>query len=189
MLATRNPGKVREVQEAIADLDVQVITLDPTLPEVEETEPTFVGNALLKARAACAAMGHLALADDSGLVVDALNGEPGVYSARWAPTTDERNDKLLARLQGVPDPQRTARFVSAIAMVAPDGREAVVEGYLEGHIGHGRRGTGGFGYDPLFVLPDGRTLAELSIAEKNAISHRGKALMQARAKLAELLGR
>lgn len=187
VVATRNPGKVHEIEAALAALELQVVGLDPSLPEVVEGGQTFVDNARLKAWAACEAMGCSALADDSGLAVDALGGEPGVHSARWAPTEAERNARLLRELAGVPAAQRTARFVSAIVVCTRDGGEVAVQGTCEGLIGLAPRGTGGFGYDPLFVLPDGRTMAELTTAEKNAVSHRGKALAQVMGALATLL--
>ena len=187
VVATRNPGKVTEINAALAGLALAVTGLDPALPEVEETGATFIENARLKARAARNGTGCSALADDSGLVVDVLGDAPGVHSARWAPSTAERNARLVRELAGVPAPQRTARFVSAIVICTRGGREVVVEAACEGSIGLAPRGTGGFGYDPLFVLPDGHTMAELSLSEKNAISHRGKALEQAVQALAALL--
>ena len=177
MLSTGNAGKAGELARLL-DLEIEALDLD-----VDETGSTFAENALLKARAA-AATGTWGLGDDSGLAVSALGGEPGVRSARWAgPSDADRNAALLARLSGVAD--RRAAFVCALAAVAPDGRELIAEGRLEGAIGLEPAGDGGFGYDPIFVLPDGRSLAELTRDEKNAISHRGEA---ARA-LRELLSR
>ncbi len=143
---------------------------------VEETGDTFEANALLKARAYGAASGLPTLADDSGIVVDALNGAPGVYSARYAATAEARNAKLLKGLEGVPQVQRTARFVAVIALVMPEGITITSEGHVEGYVADAPRGTNGFGYDPVFLLDDGRAFAELPTAEKNLISHRGRAL-------------
>lgn len=181
LFATRNRGKLAELRALVAPHGIEVDSLDDVdAPgEVEEDGETFTANAEKKARAALAATGLPALADDSGLEVDALDGAPGVRSARYAgPGQDDaaNNAKLLAALAGVPDARRTARFRCALAFVDGAGTLTVAEGTLEGRIGHAPRGAGGFGYDPLFLLPDGRTLAELSAAEKNAISHRGQAL-------------
>lgn len=188
VLASKNAGKIRELQSLLSDSGIAVTGLDPSMPDVEETGASFEENALIKARAACAVTGLPALGEDSGLAVDALGGEPGIHSARWVPGTDaDRMYALLERLKGIPDENRSGRYVSCIALVMPDGREAVVRGELEGRIGHEPRGTGGFGYDPAFVLPDGRTTAELTMAQKNAISHRGKALQKALVLLPQLL--
>lgn len=181
LFATRNRGKLAELRALVAPHGIEVDSLDDVdAPgEVEEDGETFTANAEKKARAALAATGLPALADDSGLEVDALDGAPGVRSARYAgPGQDDaaNNAKLLAALASVPDARRTARFRCALAFVDAAGTLTVAEGTLEGRIGHAPRGAGGFGYDPLFLLPDGRTLAELSAAEKNAISHRGQAL-------------
>ncbi len=188
VLASKNPGKIRELKALLAASGIEVVGLDPDTPDVKETGTTFEENALIKARAACAATGLPALGEDSGLVVDALGGEPGVRSARWVPGTDaDRMYALLERLKGIPEGERTARYVSCIAIVTPSGREAVVRGELEGRIGFEPRGTGGFGYDPVFVLPSGRTTAEITMEEKNAISHRGRALAKALKLLPEML--
>lgn len=182
VLATRNPGKVRELASMLSDTGIQVFSLDAFTgaPEVEETGRTFAENALLKALSAALHTGLVALADDSGLEVDALDGRPGVYSARFAgpdATDEDNNRKLLALLQGVPAERRTARFRSAVALADPQGRTRVVHGAYEGVILAEPRGTGGFGYDPLFLSPaHGLTLAELPLQEKNRISHRGQAL-------------
>lgn len=181
LFATRNRGKLAELRALVAPHGIEVDSLDDVdAPgEVEEDGETFTANAEKKARAALAATGLPALADDSGLEVDALDGAPGVRSARYAgPGQDDaaNNAKLLAALASVPDARRTARFRCALAFVDAAGTLTVAEGTLEGRIGQAPRGAGGFGYDPLFLLPDGRTLAELSAAEKNAISHRGQAL-------------
>ena len=149
------------------------------LEEVEETGSTFEENAELKAAAACRQTGLPAVADDSGLQVDALNGAPGVFSARYAgegATDADRNNKLLLEMSGIPDEKRSARFVSAICCVFPSGDKVYARGECEGKIGYEPKGENGFGYDPLFVVSDGRTYAQLSDEEKDAISHRGNAL-------------
>jgi XTP/dITP diphosphohydrolase len=194
IVATRNPGKLREIQALLADLPVRVVPLPEDAPEVEETADTFAGNAELKARAAAGHGGANAwsLADDSGLEVDALNGAPGVYSARYAGpgATDEANvEKLLAELHGVPDEARTARFRCAMALLAPDGRLWIVDGTCGGRITFAPRGTNGFGYDPVFLLPHlGCTMAELPPEEKNRLSHRAQALAKVAELLCDLLG-
>ena len=186
VLATQNPGKVREFAELLvtAGLHARVIGLrEAGVSAPEETGTTFRENAVLKARHAAATSGQLALADDSGLEVDGLNGAPGVYSARYAgPNADDEanRQKLITALEAVPDAARTARFRCALAIAGPDGAVEVVEGVCEGTISIEPRGTNGFGYDPLFVLPErGQTMAELTPAEKNAISHRARATVLA----------
>jgi XTP/dITP diphosphohydrolase len=177
VVASKNPDKIAEVEAVLADLDPPVIVIPGHVwADIEETEDTLGGNALLKARAVCLATGHAAVADDTGLEVDALGGAPGVHTARFAgpdATYADNVEKLLADLRGVRD--REARFRSAIAIVTPAGEEMVVEGVLEGTITLSARGSGGFGYDPVFAV-DERTLAEISTDEKNRISHRGLAL-------------
>ncbi|GLZ08631.1 non-canonical purine NTP pyrophosphatase [Actinomadura sp. NBRC 104412] len=186
VLASRNKSKIAELERILSGQGVEVVGLDgfPDAPEVPETELTFEGNALLKARAIAAATGLPAVADDSGLCVDALNGMPGVLSARWSgrfgdasPDKDEANLRLvLDQLAEVPDEHRGAHFVAAAALVVPSGAEHVVEGRMHGRIIRAPRGTGGFGYDPIFVPDDEtRTSAELTPEEKDAISHRGRA--------------
>jgi XTP/dITP diphosphohydrolase len=193
LLATANQGKVKELAEMLRDEKVTILSLGdfPGLPEIEENGQTFADNALIKARTAAAYTGLLTIADDSGLEVDALNGAPGVYSARYAgePKDDERNiDKLFSELQGVPPEKKTGRFRCCLALVSPDGREFLTEGSVEGLILSERRGEGGFGYDPVFFLPAlGKTMAELSLEEKNTLSHRGRALAKAVPVLQELL--
>jgi XTP/dITP diphosphohydrolase len=190
VLATRNRGKLAELRRILAGLDVALLSAaDAGVGEVEETGSTFAENALLKARAAVAATGLPCVADDSGLEVDALDGEPGVRSARYAGQhgDDEANLRLvLERLRG--EQRREARFVCCAALVTPDGREQVVQGELHGRIAERPLGSGGFGYDPVFV-PAGehRTAAELTPAEKDAISHRGRAFRTLRPAVAELL--
>jgi len=201
VLATRNPKKLAELRRILdeAGPGVTVLGLDevPAYPEPAETERTFEGNALIKARAAAERTGHAALADDSGIEVDALNGMPGVRSARWAGpgASDAENLALLLRqVDDVPAPERTARFVCAMALVIPaqeacDEVEYVVRATLEGRLGREARGTHGFGYDPAFVA-DGhtRTNGELDPAEKDAISHRGQAVRRMAAIIADLRG-
>ncbi|GAA2670976.1 MULTISPECIES: RdgB/HAM1 family non-canonical purine NTP pyrophosphatase [Actinosynnema] len=182
LLASRNAKKLRELKRIVAAEGIEVLGLDdvPEFPEAPETAPTFEGNALAKARDAHAATGLPAVADDSGISVDALNGMPGVLSARWAGAhgDDAANLELvLGQLRDVPDERRGAAFVSAVAYVAADGSEVVVRGEWRGTIIREARGANGFGYDPIF-RPDGLevTSAELSAEEKDALSHRGKAL-------------
>ncbi len=193
LLATTNPGKLREFRDIFADLPCTLTTLDEQgiTMDVEETGATFTENALLKARAYSRASGLLTLADDSGLEIDALGGEPGVRSARW-PTADmpyaERFRLILARLDGLPPEQRTARFRCVIALSQPDGWDEIVEGVVEGIIADAPRGENGFGYDPIFLVPAlGRTMAELPPEEKHRISHRGRAARAAREVLMRLI--
>ncbi|HEY7049888.1 MAG TPA: RdgB/HAM1 family non-canonical purine NTP pyrophosphatase [Jatrophihabitantaceae bacterium] len=183
LLATRNAKKLDELRRILAPLvEVDVIGLDdvPPYDEVPETGDTFADNALLKAREAAAHTGLISVADDSGIAIDALNGMPGVLSARWAGTRkdDAANLQLvLEQLADVPDDRRGGAFVCAAALVTPDGAETVVEGRMPGHVIREPRGSNGFGYDPIFVA-DGHDLTngELPPAEKDGISHRGKAL-------------
>ncbi len=185
LLATRNKGKVRELQELLLPLNIKVLTLDEVgpIPDIEEDGDSFAANALKKARETSKESGYICLADDSGLVVDALDGQPGIYSARFAgenATDEENNNKLLSLLTDVEEKERTARFVCAIAICSPQGKFATVEGICEGRIDFAPQGTGGFGYDPLFI-PTGysSSFGELSSAQKHQISHRGEALKKA----------
>lgn len=182
MLATRNRGKLREILALLDGLDLSLRTIDELAPDAElrEDEATFEENALAKARQAAAATGRPAIADDSGLEVWALDGAPGVHSARYGglPSDDARNNaKLLAALAGVPPAKRSARFRCVAAYVDPKAAlEIVRSGACEGEILETPRGRDGFGYDPLFLVPHlGRTMAELPLAEKNALSHRAAA--------------
>lgn len=183
LLATKNQKKLAEMQRILEPLGVEVLSeaqLDSPLPEVEETGTTFLENARLKAQSACQATGIAAVADDSGLCVDALGGAPGVYSARYAGGHGDdkaNNDKLLKELDGLPAEKRTARFVCSICCVFPDGDEITAMGECHGHIGFAPEGDGGFGYDPLFLTEKG-CFGRLSPAEKDAVSHRGAALRQ-----------
>ncbi len=182
VFATGNMNKLREIKEILADLDVEVLSMKEAGVDIDIVEDgkTFEENAFIKARAVCKASGHLALADDSGLEVDALGKEPGIYSARYMgedTSYDIKNQNIIDRLEGVPDEERTARFVCAMAAVFPDGAEKSFVKTMEGRIGYKIAGENGFGYDPIFYLPEyGKTSAEISPEEKNAISHRGKAL-------------
>jgi XTP/dITP diphosphohydrolase len=196
VLATHNPGKLAELRRILAAsrVTVDVADLDeyPDMPEVAETGSTFEENALLKARAVAARTGLPAVADDSGLCADALNGMPGVLSARWSGRhgDDEANLRLLlAQLTDVPAGRRAAHFYCAAALVLPSGAEHVTEGAVYGWLTDAPRGTNGFGYDPIFV-PDsaGVTTAEMSAEDKDAISHRGKALRALAPIIAALLG-
>lgn len=195
VLATRNSGKIDELRRILADADpgIELVGTEAfaALPEIAETGTTFADNALLKARAVSQHTGLPAVADDSGLCVDALNGMPGILSARWSGRhgDDEANlDLVLAQLADVPAQRRGAAFVCAAAVHLPDGRERVVEGRLAGRLLLERRGSNGFGYDPIFV-PDGSraTTAEMASAEKDAISHRGEAFRALAPVLADLL--
>jgi XTP/dITP diphosphohydrolase len=179
VVATGNPGKLVELRELVGDLDLELRALaDLGLPSPEETGATFAENAELKARVAAVAAKAWALGDDSGLCVDALGGGPGLHSARYAATDEERRARLLRELAGVPPERRGAHFFCAAALCAPDGRIFRAEGRVDGSIATAPRGTNGFGYDPLFlpVETPGRTLAELPSLEKNRLSHRGRAL-------------
>jgi XTP/dITP diphosphohydrolase len=192
VVSSSNHGKLAEIRSTL-DFPGWRFTaageLDAEWPSPDETGDTFEANARIKALAARDRFGFAALADDSGLEVDALDGEPGVYSSRYAgpcATDAENNSRLLLALQEVPEAERTARFRCTIVFIADDGTETVAQGTCEGRIGLERRGEHGFGYDPIFY-PDaaqGRTMAELTLAEKNAISHRGAALRDLRSKLA-----
>ena len=184
VFATGNAGKIREISAIMADTGMEVVSMKDAgiRIEVEENGSTYEENALIKARAAAslAGDGDVVMADDSGLEIDYLGKEPGIYSARYLGKDTSyrvKNANLIRRLEGVPDEQRTARFVCAIAAVLPDGRELTVRAAIEGRIGYEERGINGFGYDPIFYVPEfQKTTAELTEAEKNEVSHRGKAL-------------
>ena len=189
---TRNAGKVREIRLALADLPFEVGGIpDEGLADVEETGVTFSENAILKARYYAQHTGEYCLADDSGLEVDALDGAPGVYSARYSgegATDAANNQKLLLAMQEVPVEKRTARFRSVLALAGPDGSLLLADGTCEGIILTEPKGDGGFGYDPLFWMPERqKTLAEMTVHEKNAISHRGNALKVLKQKLQKQL--
>ena len=197
VLATRNQGKIiefRRILEALAPGEIELVGVDqfPDLVDVDETGSTFEENSLLKARYTCLATGLPAIADDSGLCVDALNGDPGIYSARWAGEhgNDQANlEKVLDQLKDVPDEKRTAHFMCVASLVLPDGREKVAEGRFEGHILHAPVGENGFGYDPIFQ-PLGLSIssAQMSAEEKDLVSHRGKSLRSIAPHVIQLLG-
>jgi XTP/dITP diphosphohydrolase len=194
LIATRNNKKKKELQSILGEWDVKLLTLDDieAIPEIEEDGTSFQENAIKKARVSAELSGYITLADDSGLVVDALGGAPGIYSARFAgPEANDadNNRKLLDLMKGIKEGERTARFICVIAVAAPTGLVKTVEGICEGKIGTDGRGQGGFGYDPLFI-PEGfhKTFAELGDDEKNRISHRGRALQEAKYLLQTVLG-
>lgn len=182
IFATSNQDKMREIREILADMDVEVVSMKEAgiHADIVENGSTFEENAVIKARTICEMTGEITLADDSGLEIDYLNKEPGIYSARYMGEDTSyhiKNAKLIERLEGVPDEKRTARFVCAIAAAFPDGSVKTVRAAMEGRIGYKESGENGFGYDPIFYLPEyGCTSAEISMEEKNKISHRGKAL-------------
>lgn len=189
IFATGNQGKMREIREIIGDMEAEVLSMKEAgiEPSIEENGSTFVENAVIKAQAAAAALPMddglrdcVVMADDSGLEIAYLQGEPGVYSARYLGEEtpfDVKSADLLRRMADVPEAERNARFVCAIAAVFPDGEVVTTQGMIEGRIGYELRGNNGFGYDPIFYLPElGRTAAELTDEEKNQISHRSKAL-------------
>ncbi len=186
VIATSNKNKIVEIREkfsSIKGLEIVPLSDYKDLPDIVEDADTFQGNALKKARVIRDFTGEISLADDSGLVVDALNGEPGVYSARYGgenATDIDRYKLVLEKMRGVSPEKRGARFVCAIAMALPDGREFVTDGSCEGVISTEPAGSGGFGYDPVFYIPELKaTMAEISLEQKNRISHRGRALESA----------
>lgn len=197
IFATGNRGKMREVRKILANLKIEgeeteILSMKEAGVDIEITEDgaSFEENAVIKAKAVSEVVpGAIVLADDSGLQIDYLNGEPGIYSARYLGEDTSyhvKNANLLARLEGVAEEKRTARFVCAIAAAMPDGRVDTATGIIEGRIGYEEKGEGGFGYDPIFYVPEfGKTTAELSEDEKNAVSHRGKALRAIRERLEE----
>lgn len=182
IFATGNENKMIEIREILGDLPLEIQSMKQAgiSADIVEDGTSFEENALIKAREVCRLAGEMVLADDSGLEIDYLNGEPGIYSARYLGEDTSyriKNQNLIDRLQGVPDEKRTARFVCAIAAAFPDGKEFVVRGTIEGIIGYEERGENGFGYDPIFYLPEkGVSTAEIPPEEKNSISHRGNAL-------------
>lgn len=193
VFATGNAGKMREIREILADMDLEVVSMAEIGADItiEENGTTFEENAAIKARAVGKVCGEIVLADDSGLEVDYLNKEPGIYSARYMGEDTSysiKNANIIKRLEGVPEEKRTARFVCAIAAVFPDGEEVVTHGEIEGWIDYEEKGSNGFGYDPIFFVPEfGRTTAELSDEEKNSVSHRGRALRKMKDELRKRL--
>ena len=182
VFATANEGKVKEIKEILKDFPIEVLSMKEMgiTANIEEDGTTFEENSLIKARAISKLTGLPALADDSGLEVDYLNGEPGIYSARYLGRDtdyDYKNNYIINKLSDAKEGERSARFVCVISLVLPDGREFVERGVVEGLIGYEQKGENGFGYDPIFYLPEyGKPSAELSPEEQNKISHRGKAL-------------
>lgn len=182
VFATGNAGKIKEIQMIMADTGMEVISMKEAgiNVDIEENGSTYEENALIKARAVAAFTNDIVMADDSGLEVDALNKEPGVFSARYLGEDTPysiKNAEIIKRLDGVPKEKRSARFVCAIAAVLPDGRELTTRATIEGRIGYEEKGSNGFGYDPIFYVPQfEKTTAELTEQQKNEISHRGKAL-------------
>ena len=196
IFATGNAGKLREVKVILADLGMEVLSMKEAgvTAEAEENGATFIENAIIKARDIAARVPDaIVMSDDSGLVVDALDGEPGIYSARYLGEDTPysiKNANIISHLEGIPMEERTARFVCAIAAVLPDGNVLTTQETIEGYIGYEERGNGGFGYDPIFMVPEyGCSTAELSADAKNAISHRGKALKAMKLKLSEAMGK
>ncbi|MBE5859411.1 MAG: XTP/dITP diphosphatase [Butyrivibrio sp.] len=193
VFATGNKDKMREIKQILGNLPVEIISMKEAGIDIdiEENGTTFEENALIKAKAVADRCDAIVLADDSGLEIDCLGKEPGVYSARYLGRETpypEKNAIILDRIKDVEDKDRSARFVCAIAAVLPDGRDLVVRGTMEGMIGHEIAGENGFGYDPIFFLPEyGKTSAQLSPDEKNAVSHRGKALRMMADRLSEIL--
>jgi XTP/dITP diphosphohydrolase len=186
ILATKNQGKIRELRLLLEGIGYEIVSLAdlPPCPLPPEGDRSYGENALAKARAVSEEFRAIALSDDSGLEVDALGGRPGIMSARYGGeglTSNEQCLKLLAELEGVPPTRRTARFRAVVALAAPNGDHALTEGVLEGVIGEGLRGEGGFGYDPVFFLSElGLTLAQVDLATKNRLSHRARAVLKAR---------
>ncbi len=193
IFATKNEGKVKEIKQILSDMDVEVLSMLEAGIDIDVVEDgvTFEENAVKKAETIRKRSGLLCLADDSGLEIDFLHGAPGVYSARYLGVDtpyDYKNNKIIEMLAGVPEEKRTARFVSVIAASFPDGSVLSTKGVIEGIIAHEPKGENGFGYDPIFYVPEyGRTTAEMPMELKNKISHRGQALEAMKEKLKELL--
>lgn len=189
IFATGNEGKMHEIRQILGDMDVKILSMKEAgiSADIIEDGSTFEENAIIKAKAVAAMTSHIVLADDSGLEIDYLNKEPGIYSARYMGENisyDIKNANLIGRLEGVEDEKRTARFVCAIAAALPDGEVITAQGIVEGRIAYEPVGENGFGFDPIFYLPEyGCTTAQLSEEEKNSISHRGRALRAMKQKL------
>ena len=192
VIATKNKGKAKDFEALFHPFGFEVVTMFDVAPdlEIEETGTTFEENAKLKAETLANLLGKIVIADDSGLMVDALNGEPGVYSARYAGDHDDEANmlKLLANMKDVPEQERTARFCCSLAIAGPNMETKTVFGTCEGVIAHEKKGTNGFGYDPVFYVPAlEKHMAELTADEKGAISHRGNAIRKLALQLAEIL--
>lgn len=193
VFATGNAGKMREIREILSDMDMDIVSMKEMGIDIEidENGDTFEENAVIKAKAVAKICGEIVLADDSGLEIDYLNKEPGIYSARYMGEETPysvKNANLIERLSGVPDEERSARFVCAIAAAFPGGEVITAHGEVEGRIDYKEKGTNGFGYDPIFYIPGfGKTTAELSESEKNSISHRGQALNRIKEELRKRL--
>ena len=194
IFATGNEGKMREIRRIMEDLDVEILSLKEAgiQADIVENGNSFEENAVIKAKTVCGLTNEVVLADDSGLEIDYLNGEPGIYSARYMGEDTSyriKNQNLIDRLAGVPQEKRTARFVCAVAAAYPDGTVKTARGTMEGIIGYEERGENGFGYDPIFLVPSlNKTTAQLTLEEKNEISHRGKSLKAMKDLLKEKLG-
>lgn len=192
IFATGNEGKMKEIRMILGDLDYEILSMKEAgiSADIIEDGKTFEENAMIKAKAISKLANCLVLADDSGLEVDYMDKQPGIYSARWMgedTSYDIKNKKIIENLEGVPEEKRTARFVCAVAAAFPDGRVITKRGTIEGIIGYEQRGENGFGYDPIFFLPEyGKTTAELPVEEKNKISHRGRALEQIKEELKKM---
>ena len=192
IFATGNEDKMREIRMILADLNIPIVSMKEAgiSAEIEENGDSFEANAVIKAKAVMELSGEVVMADDSGLQIDYLDGAPGIYSARFMgedTSYDVKNAALLKKLEGVPDEKRTARFVCAIACALPDGRVLTSHGTMEGRIGYEIKGENGFGYDPIFFLPEyACTSAEIPPEKKNELSHRGKALRAMKAELEKL---
>ena len=192
IFATGNKDKLKEIREIVSRFGLDVVSMKDAGYDlsIEENGTTFAENALIKARSVCLASGEMTMADDSGIVVDAMDGMPGIHSARFMGKDTSyriKNAAIIEKLSGVPDEKRSARYVCAIALVLPDGRHYVCEDTFEGRIGYEEKGSGGFGYDPIFYVPEaGKTAAEMTPEEKNAVSHRGKALRKMEQLLEEM---
>lgn len=193
IFATGNQGKMREIRKILGDMDVEILSMKEAGISVDiiEDGTTFEENAVIKAKAVAKETPHIVLADDSGLEIDYLNKEPGIYSARYMgedTSYEIKNKNLIERLNGVEDEKRTARFVCAIAAAMPNGEVITTHGVIEGRIGYEPKGSNGFGYDPIFYVPEyGCSSAQLSEEEKNAISHRGKALEAMKEELKKMI--
>ena len=193
IFATGNMGKMKEIKMILGDLNIPVVSMKEAgiTADIVEDGKSFEENALIKAKTICSLTGEVAMADDSGLEIDYLYGEPGIYSARYMGEDTSyriKNANLIERLNGVPDEKRTARFVCAMAAAFPDGTVLTTRGTIEGRIGYEERGENGFGYDPIFYLPEYQcTTSELPLEKKNELSHRGKALREMKEKLKERL--